>query len=158
MKFERGNKAAKGGKRNPPGGRPTKAQLAERESLRQAIEREREERAGVLAARDVEMAQEDPATMRHLVDKVLPDQQMESSRPLQVTFLQFAVANNTRSQVPPKDVSVTVPRNDCEVGLSPDRANGLLPMPAGEEQTELKPPQVKFHGFAYASGNGKRRQ
>jgi hypothetical protein len=116
--------------------RPTKAQVAERESLRQAIEREREERAGVLAARYVEMAQEDPATMRHLIDKVLPDEQKESAQPLQVTFLSFAVPNNTRS-------SITVPRNDCD----------LLPMPAAEEQT--KHPQVKFHDFS--SGNGKRR-
>ena len=144
MKFERGNKAAKGGKRNPPGGRPTKAQLAERESLRQAIEREREERAGVLAARYVEMAQEDPATMRHLVDKVLPDQQMESSRPLQVTFLQFAVANNTRSQVPPKDVSVTVPRNDCEVGLSPDRGMVYFLCPLAKNKRNSSPRKSSF--------------
>jgi hypothetical protein len=154
MKFQKGHKFAKGGKR-PGAGRPSKAQLAERESLRQAIEREREERAGVLAARYVEMAQEDPATMRHLVDKVLPDEQKESPQSIQITFLPFAVANNTRSQIPPKDVSVTVPRNDCEVGLSPDRANGLLPMPAVEEKT-IEHPQVKFHDFS--SGNGKRRQ
>src|SRR5262245_47208423 len=33
MKFEKGNKLAKGGRRNPPGGRPTKEELAAKEEL-----------------------------------------------------------------------------------------------------------------------------
>ena len=61
-----------GGRRNPPGGRPTKAQVAEKESLRQAIERKREERADEFAEAYLVMAKDDPATMRHFIDKVLP--------------------------------------------------------------------------------------
>jgi hypothetical protein len=82
MKFEKGNKLAKGGLRNPPGGRPTKAQVAEKESLRQAIERKREERADEFAEAYLVMAKDDPATMRHFIDKVLPHKvEVESNTP-----------------------------------------------------------------------------
>jgi hypothetical protein len=132
--------------------------MVEKESLRQAIEREREERAGVLAARYVEMAQEDPATMRHLVDKVLPEKQMESPPVYQLHFLNFA------------DMRPSQPKDITPLASNGKEASPSLPMPTGGEQTKLaiggtkteppdnlpKPQQVKFHAFS--SGNGKRRQ
>jgi hypothetical protein len=144
MKFQQGHKFAKGGKR-PGAGRPSKAQLAERESLRQAIEREREKRAGVLAARYVEMAQEDPATMRHLVDKVLPDEQKGSAQlpVLQIAFLQFGDPDG-----PSKQVSITAPRS---------AGGNLLPAPEAEEQTKPEQPQVKLKFPDFSSENGRRR-
>lgn len=72
--FEKGHKFAKGGAR-PNSGPITKAKLAERESLRQMLERMLEERAEELATAYHAMAlgkKEETATMRHLVDKVLP--------------------------------------------------------------------------------------
>jgi hypothetical protein len=115
MKFQQGHKFAKGGKR-PGAGRPSKAQLAERESLRQAIEREREERASVLAARYVEMAQEDPATMRHLVDKVMPDLHETPPAPRAITFIQF----NNPSQLPAKE-AVTIEQPVPQENRLPER-------------------------------------
>jgi hypothetical protein len=161
MKFQKGHKFAKGGKR-PGAGRPSKAQLAERESLRQAIEREREERAGVLAARYVEMAQEDPATMRHLVDKVLPDEPTEwAQQPPQITFINFA--DMRPSQLPPKDISITVSRNAGGDQKSKEYAAPLIPYRDAKENAEQgqlekpTPQQVKFLAFAFpSSGNGKR--
>jgi hypothetical protein len=54
------------------GGRPTKEQAAEKESFRQALERKREAKAGILADKYYEMALNDPATMRHLISQVIP--------------------------------------------------------------------------------------
>jgi hypothetical protein len=42
MKFQRGNKLGKGGKRNPPGGRPSKDQLAIREEVKRRVQLELE--------------------------------------------------------------------------------------------------------------------
>jgi hypothetical protein len=68
------------------GGRPTKEQIAERESLRAAIERKREERASILADRYFDMALADPPTMRHLVDKVMPPAKQEVGVTMQHGF------------------------------------------------------------------------
>src|SRR5262244_2831390 len=102
MKFEKGNKLAKGGYRENAG-RPTKEEVAERESLRAAIERKREERAAALADKYLEMAEEDPATMRHLVDKVMPDLDETPPAPQAITFIQF----NNPPQLPAKEIPVT---------------------------------------------------
>jgi hypothetical protein len=84
--FPKGNKAASGGKREGAG-RPSRQEIARRESLRQAIERKREERAAALADKYFDMAMEDPATMRHLVDKVMPDLDETPSAPRGITFV-----------------------------------------------------------------------
>jgi hypothetical protein len=100
--FPKGNKAASGGKRKGAG-RPTKEEVAERESLRSAIERKREERANSLADKYFEMAMDDPATMRHLVDKVMPDLDETPPAPRAITFIQF----NNPPQLPAKE-AVTI--------------------------------------------------
>ena len=159
MRFEKGNKLAKGGRRNPPGGRPTKEQ--------QEIKKAAAEIARGFIETNVQKFLDsyirlstgkfiDPATVRHAIDKILPDEQMQHAQPLQIIFQDFARA--ARSQLPPKDIPITVSRNagGDQKSLAPHRANDLLPAPEAEEKTELKDPQVKFHEFA--SGNGKRRQ
>jgi hypothetical protein len=114
--FPKGNKAASGGKREGAG-RPTKEELAERESLRAAIERKREERAAALADRYLEMAEEDPATMRHLVDKVMPDLDETPSAPRAITFIQF----NNPSQLPDKEIPVIIEQPVPQENRLPER-------------------------------------
>lgn len=76
MPFQKGNKLAKGGKR-PGAGPPTKEQKANKISFLEALEREREKRASKLVEKYYEMAESDPATMRHLVDRVMPPAKQE---------------------------------------------------------------------------------
>jgi len=168
MKFQKGNKAANGGRRNPPGGRPTKEQQEIKKEAAQIAKEfiethvqgfldsyldlgtgkviERLDKDGNV----VKLVMLDPATVRHAIDKILPDEQMQHAQPVQIIFQDFARA--ARSQLPPKDIPITVSRNagGDQKSLAPHRANDLLRAP------EAKHPQVKFHEFA--SGNGKRRQ
>src|SRR5215510_14482469 len=110
MKFQQGHKFAKGGKR-PGAGRPSKAQLAERETLRAAIERKREARANDLADKYFEMAMTDPSTMRHLVDKVMPDVDETPPAPQAITFIQF---NADSPQLPATEIPVaSTPREQA---------------------------------------------
>jgi hypothetical protein len=125
MKFDKGNKAAKGGRRNPPGGRPTKEQ---QEIKKQAAEVAREFiethvqkfldsyldlAAGKVIERldkdgnVVKLVMLDPATVRHAIDKILPDDQMELTRPMVVQFLQFA-RNHNPEQLPAEELPVPI--------------------------------------------------
>ena len=88
----------------------------------------------------VKLVMLDPATVRHAIDKILPDEQIANPPAVNIRFIQFS----RPAQLPAKDVSITVPRSNYDS------------LPAAEEKTELKPPQMRFHSFA--SGNGKRRQ
>src|SRR6266478_8662274 len=79
MKFQKGNKAAKGGRRNPPGGRPSKEEVA---AKKVAVERAREKlEAEVDAVMDeyLRLAKggaikkhSSPQTIRHCVERWLP--------------------------------------------------------------------------------------
>src|SRR5262244_1241354 len=100
MPFKKGERHPKQGGYRENAGRPTKEEVAERESLRAAIERKREELANAFSNAYLGMALNDPATMRHLVDKLIPDAKQErdeQQRPVQITFLQFA---NDSTQLP----------------------------------------------------------
>ena len=76
MPFQKGHKLAKGGKREGAG-RKTKAELQVKQSFLDRLIAEREEQAEILAGSYYRMALEDPATMRHLVDKVLASAKQE---------------------------------------------------------------------------------
>src|SRR5215813_2012530 len=104
MPFKKGERHPKQGGYRENAGRPTKEELAERESLRAAIERKREERAAALADKYLEMAEEDPTTMRHLVDKVMPDLEETPPASPTITFIQF----NNPPQLPAKEIPVTI--------------------------------------------------
>ena len=128
MAFHVGNKHGRGGRR-PGAGRPTKEQAAQKESLRQAIERKREELANAFSNAYLGMALSDPATMRHLVDKLIPDAKQErdeQQRPVQINFLQFT---NDSSQLPAKEVSVAIE-------------------PVSQENRMIERPELKFYDFA----------
>ena len=133
-----------GGRRNPPGGRPTKEQAAEKESFRQALERKREERAEELAGAYYDMALADPATMRHAVDKVLPTLTEENIiAPPTIIFAPYA-HNRHPPQLPAQDIPVAVEQSEQE-----ESSQSLAPPPGVK---------LKFHAFANVPAGGKRRQ
>src|SRR5262249_49252179 len=102
MRFQKGNKLSKGGTRGNKGGRPRNKKLAKRESSRQAFERIGEERASILSDKYFDMAREAPATMRHVVDKVMPDlDATPPARPV-IQFIQFG---SNPPQLPAKEVT-----------------------------------------------------
>src|SRR5690349_24250444 len=88
MPFQPGNKLARGGKR-PGAGHPTKERVIARETLREAIERLRDERAAEISATYFGMAASDPATMRHLIDKAIPDKAALQPAGITVNVVQF---------------------------------------------------------------------
>jgi len=107
MKFEKGNQAAKRRKRRA-GGRPTKehqeikkaaAEIA-REFIETHVQKFLDSHLRLSTGKFI-----DPATVRHAIDKILPDEQMEAAQPIQITFLRF---DNNPSQLPAKDVQVTI--------------------------------------------------
>ena len=126
MPFKKGERHPKQGGYRENAGRPTKEEVAERESLRAAIERKREERAAALADKYLEMAEEDPATMRHLVDKVMPDLDETPPAPQAITFIQF----NNPPQLPAKEIPVAIEP------------------PGSKENRLIERQELKFHNFA----------
>jgi hypothetical protein len=104
MPFKKGERLPNQGGKREGAGRPTKEQVAEKESFRQALERKREERAEELAGAYYDMALADPATMRHAVDKVLPSLTEENIiAPPIINFLQFS-----SPQLPSREISAPV--------------------------------------------------
>jgi hypothetical protein len=79
MKFQKGNKAAKGGRRNPPGGRPSKEEVAAKkvaaERAREKIEAEvdevMDEYLRLAKGRKIKK-NSSPQTIRHCVERWLP--------------------------------------------------------------------------------------
>ena len=64
-------------KKGNKGGRPTKEEADFKQKLKQVIEREAKRRVKKIARRYMEMAQGDPATMRHLIDKTIAPAKQE---------------------------------------------------------------------------------
>ena len=110
--FQKGNKLAKGGRREGAG-RPSKEKL----TLLQALEIEEERRAARLAYRYYEMAEEDPATMRHVVDGKRP-RNAEQQQPGTIIhqFIQFSSHNNS-AQLPAEGLSGAVLVGDDRAAL-----------------------------------------
>jgi hypothetical protein len=144
MKFQQGHKFAKGGKR-PGAGRPTKEQ---QEIKKQAAEVAREFiethvqkfldsyldlAAGKVIERldkdgnVVKLVMLDPATVRHAIDKILPDEQMEAAQPIQITFLRFG---NNPSQLPAEEIPVAIEQ------------------PVPQENRLVERQELKFYDFA----------
>jgi hypothetical protein len=151
-----------GGRRNPPGGRPTREQA---EIKKEAAEIKKEaaqiakefiethvqefldsyldlgtgkviERKGK-DGKVVKLVMLDPATVRHAIDKILPDDQIELTRPMVVQFLQFA-RNHNPAQLPAEELPTPI-----LVG-----SNGN----EDEAGRQGAAPTLKFHDFS----NGKR--
>src|SRR5690348_4651911 len=105
MPFQKGNKLGVGG--NHGGGRPTKEQQQHRETLREAIERLRDERAAEISATYFGMAATDPATMRHLIDKAIPDKAALQPAGITVNVVQFD-HNQHSISLHPQELPATV--------------------------------------------------
>lgn len=71
MTFPKGHKLAKGGKR-PGAGRPSKAQLAARKQVEERVWQKLEAAVDKVVKKYLQFAEEDPATCRHAVDKLIP--------------------------------------------------------------------------------------
>jgi hypothetical protein len=149
-----------GGRRNPPGGRPTNEQQelkkAAAEIAREFIEThvqgfldsyldlgtgkliEQKNKAGKTVK--VKFIPADPATVRHAIDKILPDEQMELTRPMVVQFLQFA-RNHNPAQLPAEELPAPI--------LVGSNGNG------DEAGRQGAAPALKFNNF---SNPEKRRK
>jgi hypothetical protein len=73
MKFEKGNKAAKGGKRNPPGGWPTNAALEAQETRLAVWQKELEKNELILARRYVKRAMKSDRVLIDARRATVPD-------------------------------------------------------------------------------------
>jgi hypothetical protein len=101
MRFQKGNKFSKGGTRGNKGGRPSKEQQEikkaaadiAREFIETHVQKFLDSYLRLSTGKFI-----DPATVRHAIDKILPDEQMEPAQPIQITFLRFG--NNPPPQLP----------------------------------------------------------
>jgi len=86
MPFKKGNDLAKGGKRNPPGGRPKKAELDAKEGRLAVWQRELEKWDAKHAQRFCEQAMVDNTVLLSARKAVIPDakQQIEVTGKLQI--------------------------------------------------------------------------
>ena len=129
MRFQKGNKFSKGGTKANKGGRPSKEQqeikkaAAEiaREFIETHVQKFLDSYLRLSTGKFI-----DPATVRHAIDKILPDEQMEAAQPIQITFLRFG---SNPPQLPAKEIPVAI---------EPVRQENRLP-----ERQELK-----FYDFA----------
>ena len=85
MAFQKGNRLAKGGAR-AGAGRKSNAERAELDVFFKALIKERNKRAGKLATTYFDMAEQDPATMRHAVDKVIANAKQEIEHSGKITY------------------------------------------------------------------------
>jgi hypothetical protein len=136
VKFQKGHKLAKGGLRNPPGGRPSTRELKE---IARAADRAREKLEQKFEAitdcyTDLATDREHEATTRHAMENyVLPVSKEDGeARPLRITFLQFT--NN-----PAPAAGIPAP---------------ILVGNGNQESSQGAAPALRFHDFS----NGKRRK
>ncbi len=73
MRFEKGNKAGRGGKRNPPGGRPTKAALEAQEARLAVWQKELEKNELILARRYIKRAMKSDRVLIDARKATVPD-------------------------------------------------------------------------------------
>lgn len=135
MPFKKGNKFSQGGIKGNKGGRPSKAELQALITVAELARKRLEKSAGKIMNRYIELAtRDDPATTRHAVDKILPDDQMESTQqPPHFAFINFADIRRPSQILPPAPL---IPYLDAKENAE----QGQL--------EKLKPPQVKFHAFS----------
>jgi hypothetical protein len=139
MRFQKGNKFSKGGTRGNKGGRPSKEQqeikkaAAEiaREFIETHVQKFLDSYLRLSTGKFI-----DPATVRHAIDKILPDEQMEAAQPIQITFLRF---DNNPPQLPAKEMPVTIEQ------------------PVPKENRLVERQELKFYDFARRRDNEGQR-
>jgi len=85
MPFQKGHKLAKGGRREGAG-RKSAAEKQAQDAFLKALIKERDKRALRLANRYFDFAEQDPATMRHAVDKVIANAKQEIEHSGKITY------------------------------------------------------------------------
>jgi len=102
MRFKKGNKLAKGGRRTPRGGRPTKQAAGVKQAARvmalEMIERDWKP----VVKRYIHFALKDAATCRHFMDKLLPDQ-FDIAVPHSATFTITVRRQTIEERAPEKE-------------------------------------------------------
>ena len=73
MRFEKGNTMGKGGKRNPPGGRPTNAALEAQEARLAVWQKELEKNELILARRYIKRAMKSDRVLIDARKAIVPD-------------------------------------------------------------------------------------
>jgi hypothetical protein len=139
MRFQKGNKFSKGGIRGNKGGRPSKEQqeikkaAAEiaREFIETHVQKFLDSYLRLSTGKFI-----DPVTVRHAIDKILPDEQMEAAQPIQITFLRFG---NNPPQLPAKEIPVTIEQ------------------PVPQENRLVERQELKFYDFAKRRDNEGQR-
>jgi len=130
-------------------GRPTNDEVEERLTLLEALEREEQKRAARLARRYYEMAEQDPATMRHVVDGKRPrngDQQQPTAIIHQ--FIQFNSNHSNTLQLPAEGLPGAVLGGD-DAGAKEAGGDDLAP--------EIRQGQDSIEFRSFANVPGKRR-
>jgi hypothetical protein len=142
-RFKPGNKLAKGGKREGAG-RPSLEKL----TLLHWLEIEEERRAERLARRYYEMAEEDPATMRHVVDGKRPRNGEQQPTTIIHQFIQFGASNPDSIQLHPEELPSPVLGGD-DAGAEEAGGNDMAPaVRQGQDSIEF---------CSFANVPGKRR-
>ena len=135
MRFQKGNRFSKGGTRGNKGGRPSKEQQEIKKAAAEIAREFIETHVQKFVASYLRLSTGkfiDPATVRHAIDKILPDEQMEAPQQIKIEFLQFADVGPQ-----PKTVSLDLKQ--------PLPQENRLPEPQGQDG-------IKFLDFT------KRRQ
>ncbi len=145
--FEPGNKLAKGGKREGAG-RLTNEEREERLTLLQALEIEEQRQAAKLAKRYYEMAHEDPATMRHVVDGKRVKNGEQQPTAIIHQFIQFGASDPNTLQLSAEGLSSPVLGSD---DTAKEEAGGH-DMASAQRQGQ---DSIEFSSFAVLPG--KRR-
>ncbi len=138
--FEPGNKLATGGKREGAG-RPSNDEIRERLTLLQALEIEEQRQALKLAKRYYEMAHEDPATMRHVVDGKRVKNGEQQPTAIIHQFIQFGASNPDPIQLPAEELPSAVLGSD-DTAAQEAGSNDLAPAKRQRQDS------VEFRSFA----------
>jgi hypothetical protein len=145
MPFEKGHKFATGGKREGAG-RPSGKELKEIKSAADKARAKLEASAGAIMGCYVGLASSgnDPATTRHAVDKLLPDEKFNPlGAAINIQFVQY----QHPVQLPAEGLPITILASDA------DQEAGL---PSVAPQVGQGQGGIKFHDFQDVPGEPRR--
>ena len=129
-------------------GRPTNDEREEILTLAQAIEREGQRRAARIAKRYYEMADEDPATMRHVVDGERIKNGSGQPAAIIHQFIQFGSNHSNTLQLPAEGLPGTVLGSDDSGAKAPGGDDLAPAQRQGQDSIEFR---------SFANVPGKRR-
>ena len=148
MRFQRGNKLAKGGVR-PGSGRPRKEQVeierTAEQLAREMLERNCQRIMGTYV--DLAVSGQDSATTRHAVERIIPNEQIDAHRPIIINHIQFSNRDNPAIDVSPAALPATFLASD---GAGNQAGSSSLASSGGK-----RPIVFKLHDNTDANGDGR---